>query len=150
MQDQEHPFIAWWAGLSRLDAVSHEGKDFILTDLGGKRFALGTHGDMPLLCWLPDDRQAMESMNWTSAAIAYGLRSRDWIALSSSDIRVRGSSALNPVQARLFVPVTLGRLSPWKEKSPSRLAVGHMKLEKGRPSFSGEPYKVLPLKLLGA
>lgn len=150
MQDSEHPFLAWWAGLSRMDAVSYEGKDFILSDLGAKRFALGTHAGSPLLCWLPEDKAAMESMNWTSAAIAYGMKGRDWIALSSADVRVKGAAALNPVPARLFVPVTLGRLSPWKAKSPAKLAVGEMKLEKGMPSFAGEPFKVLPLKLLGS
>lgn len=143
-----HPFLAWYAGLKGLDAVSLEGKDFILSDLGGKRFAVGVHKAMPLLCWHPLDREAMESVRWTSAAIAYGLNGRDWVALSALDVRIKGSASLNPVPARLFVPVAAGRLLPWKELSPQRIAVGAMRMEKGSPFYIGDPLKELPLKLL--
>lgn len=146
--DRNHPFIAWWAGLKRLDAITYEGKDLILSDLGGKRFAVGKHKEIPLLCWLPEDREAMESIKWTSAAIAYGLRGRDWIALSASDARIRDSAAMNPVPARVFIPVTAGRLLPWQPVSPQRIALGTMAMEKGTPVFHGDPSRELPLKLL--
>lgn len=146
---ERHPFIDWWAALKRFDAVSLEGKDFILTDLGGKRFALGVHQGVPLLCWLKEDDASLGSIHWTSAAFAYGLKDRDWVALSAADIRVKGSSVLNPVPARLFIPVTLGRLSPWKDSPSQKLALGVMSVKKGKPSFDGSPAKTIPLKLLG-
>lgn len=143
----EHPFLAWWAGLKRLDAISLEGKDFILSDVAAKRFAVGVHGGFPLLCWLEQDRQALESMAWTSAALAFGLKGRDWIALSATDVRIKGAASLNPVPARLFVPVSTGRLDAWKDVTPAKLAVGSM-ADGSKPAFAGTPFKTLPLKLL--
>lgn len=143
----EHPFVVWWAGLKRLDAITVEGKDFILSDAGAKRFAIGVHGDIPLLCWLGEDRAALEAVAWTSAALAFGLKGRDWIALSATDIRVKGAASLNPVPARLFIPVSTGRLDAWKDVTPPKLAVGAMD---GRlpAAFGGVPFKTLPLRLL--
>lgn len=143
----EHPFIVWWAGLKRLDAVSLEGKDLILGDAAAKRFAIGVNEAIPLLCWLDEDKAALESIAWTSAALAFGLKGRDWIALSATDIRVKGSGGLNPVPARLFIPVSTGRLDAWKDVTPPKIALGAMDAG-GKPTFSGSPFKTLPLKLL--
>jgi len=146
----EHPLITWYASLRRLGAASAEGNDVVLGDLGGKRFGVGLAGADPLLCCHEDDAEVIRSVPWTSAAMAFGHKGRDWVALSCKDIRVRDAADMNPVPARLWIPVTVGRLEAWKGSEAKRLRVGIMKAEKkGPPTLAGEPFADIPLKLVG-
>lgn len=145
----DHPLIVWYAGLMRIDAAKFEGTDLVLEDLGGKRFALGVESDgTPLLCCLERDKEAISSVAWTSAAMIFGHKDRDWIALSCKDVRVRGSSEMNAVPVRMWIPLTLGRLDPWKDHSPSKMSIASMKTgQKG--TVAGKPFISLPMKIIG-
>jgi len=147
----EHPLIAWYAALLRAGAVRCEGTDVVLGALGGKRFGISvTDKNEPLLCCLEDDREVIESVPWTSAAMIFNHKRSDWVALSCKDARVRGSAEMNPVPLRLWIPVTVGRLDAWKKVPPKSLRVGVMTVNKnGPPTITGEPFINVPYKLIG-
>lgn len=147
----EHPLIVWYAGLMKMDAARFEGSDMVLGDLGGKRFAIGVAAPdgIPLLCCLDRDKEALMAVAWTSAAMVFGHKDRDWIALSCKDVRVRGSSEMESVPLRLWIPLTLGRLDPWKDHSPDKMTISAMKTrKKGSPVPSGAPLASIPMKMI--
>lgn len=146
---RNHPFLEWCGSLARIGGAKVDGKDVVLSAAGAKRFALGVHEGNPLLCWVEEDRAAMESVKWTSGAVVFGLRGEDWVALSAADVRVPGSAAIAPVPLRLFIPVASGRMAAWKAVAPQKVAIGCMETEKGVPVFTGTPFRELPVKLLG-
>jgi len=132
----------------RIDAAKFEGTDMVLEDLGGKRFAIGVEKDgTPLLCYLDKDKEAIESVAWTSGAMIFGHKDRDWIVLSCKDMRVRGSSEMNAVPLRIWIPLTLGRLDPWKDHSPSKLSIASMKTDR-KGAVSGQAFASLPMKMI--
>jgi len=131
-----------------MDAASANGSDIILGPLAGRRFAVGVHQKLPLLCWTDVDAPHLASVPWTSAAIAFNLKGGDWVALSAQDIRVQNSVAMEPIKLRMFIPVTSGRLDAWKEFVPSHIFIGKMVVENGVPRLDGTPFSRLPLKLL--
>ena len=143
-----HPLVEWLASVIQVDAGSMEGSDMILNEKGGKRFLIGVHDKSPLTCWNHHDSKALESVRWTSAALAYGLKGKDWIALSCQDIRVKNSESKNPVRFRIFIPVMTGRLDVWKEIDPTLMVVGRFKTFKGAHVIDGSPFATVPLKLL--
>jgi hypothetical protein len=147
----DHPLIVWYAGLMKMDAAKFEGSDIVLADLGGKRFAIGVEPDgTPLLCCLDRDKEALTSVSWTSAVMVFGHKDRDWIALSCKDMRVRGSSEMNSVPVRLWVPLTLGRLDPWKDHAPDKMTIATMKAgKKGAVTVSGSAFANVPMKMIG-
>jgi hypothetical protein len=135
----------------RLDAAKFEGADMVLGDLGGKRFAIGIEPDgTPLLCCLDRDKEALSSVSWTSAAMIFNQKDRDFIVLSCKDVRVRGSAEMNAVPVRLWVPLTLGRLDPWKDHKPEKLSLGTMKAgKKGALATSGTAFANVSMKIIG-
>lgn len=144
-----HPFLSWAATLKADKCAALEGKDLVLVERAGKEFAVGIHNSEPLLCYQPEHKAALESIKWTSAAVLYNTNGKDWIVLSSKDIRIKGSTAQAAMPMRLFIPVSFGRMDSWKEFSPANIHMGMMTIKKGSPDFSGEPFKTLPLKIIG-
>lgn len=145
----EHPFLSWAATLKAEKRAALEGKDFILNERAGKEFAVGLHNAEPLLCYQAAHKAAIESIRWTVAAILYNTNGKDWIVLSSKDIRIKGSTAQSAMPLRLFIPVSFGRMDSWKDFAPANIHLGMMEIKKGSPGFTNEPFKSLPLKLIG-
>lgn len=161
-QNGHHPFFEWYAGLLEMDAVSTNPKgDLLLTDVGGRRFAVGVHDGKPLLGCLRGDIAALRSISWTRAMINLGGGGRDWIALKARDIRKSGTdekSAASPwggpsgskKSLALWIPVSLGRLSVWTEselEAPQSLLLGQIGKKKGVPHLRGTPFSEIPLSL---
>jgi hypothetical protein len=150
MSSSNHPFLTWVATLKANRALRAEGKDVILEERAGKEFAVGIHADEPLLCYQEEHRAALESIRWSAGALLFNSNARDWIILSSRDIRAKPSPATPAMPMRLFVPVAFGRMEAWKEFKPAKIHLGLMTLKKkGPPEFSGEPSASLPLSLIG-
>lgn len=143
------PLLDWIPLILQNNAGIMEGNDLILTEKGAKRFLIGIHNKNPLICWNEHDAKALENIKWTSSALVFNLKGKDWIALSCQDIRIKNSEALNPVRFRIFVPIIVGRLDVWKEVRPTTLAGGRIKMIKGAPKFDGTPFMTVPLKLMG-
>lgn len=146
--EQKGDFLRWCAGLIQKKIASVQGTDIILDELAGRRFALGIHEDNPLVCWQESDHPYISSINWTSAALGFNLKGGDWIALSANDVRIENSAAMEPVKLRLFIPVTVGRMTPWKKDKPEFLFADKMEMEKGVPEYSGTPSIKLPVTVL--
>lgn len=158
-----HPLVTWYATLRRADAArvdlveievdgnKVDGTDVVLGDLGGRRFGLSVTKDgEPLLCCLGDDVAAIRSVPWTSAAMAFGFKGRDWIALSCKDARVKGSSEMNPAPIRLWIPISTGRLDAWRDVAPRRVLVAAMASGRGKEArVDGAPFAELPMKMIG-
>lgn len=150
MSSANHPFLSWIATLQSMRAVKSDGKDVILDDRIGKEFAVGIHGQDPLLCYQNEHRDAIESIKWNAAALLFNSNGKDWIILSSRDIRVKPSPATPVMPLRLFVPVSFGKMMVWKELKPTSMHVGKMtRKKKGPPEFAGEPFLSLPLSIIG-
>lgn len=147
--DGTPPLIEWLKAIIHNNAGSMENTDLILTEKGAKRFLIGVHEKTPLLCWNEHDAKALETIKWTSAALAYGLKHKDWFALSCQDIRIKDSEAKNPIRFRIFIPVLTGRLDVWKEVNPSLMTLGRYKKLKGAHFFDGTPFATVPVKMLG-
>lgn len=148
-QMESHPLIAWINGLIVRGGAKYENGDLYLTPLAARRFALSLHEKNPVLCWSDTDNKALGGIRWKSAAIVFGLKNHDWIALNCPDIRIKNSGALNPVKLRVFIPVSAGRLDPWKEVMPPKLGISIFSMEKGRPVLTSRPAFTLPVKLMG-
>lgn len=144
-----HPFLSWAASLVAEKRAAMEGKDLVLDHRAGKEFAVGIHNDEPLVCYQVEHKAALEAIKWNAAAILYNTNGKDWVVLSCKDIRVKGSTAQAAMPMRLFVPVSFGRMDAWKEFAPANIHLGHMEMKKGLPDFSGNPFKSLPLKIIG-
>jgi hypothetical protein len=150
MSSANHPFLSWIATLKATSAVRADGKDVILEDRIGKEFAVGIHGQEPLLCYQPEHRGAIESIRWNAAALLFNSNGKDWIILSSRDIRAKASPATPAMPLRMFVPVAFGRMEAWKEFKPATLHIGQMApKKKGPPEFTGEPFLSLTLSVIG-
>lgn len=150
MSSANHPFLTWIATLTAERTVSVNGKDIILGDRPGKEFAVGIQGQEPLLCYQPEHQEAIESIKWNAAALLFNSNGKDWIILSSRDIRVKPSPATPAKPIRVFIPVAFGRMEAWKEFKPGKLHIGVMKLKKkGPPEFSGNPFSALTLSVIG-
>ncbi|NTF17542.1 hypothetical protein G6L37_03965 [Agrobacterium rubi] len=150
MSSANHPFLDWIATLRAARAVRADGKDVILGERAGKEFAVGIHGQEPLLCCQPEHQAAIESIRWSAAALLFNSNGSDWIVLSSRDIRAKASPSTPAMPLRLFIPVAFGRMEAWKEFKPSKIHLGVMAVKrKGPPTFEGEPFSSLTLSLIG-
>jgi len=146
----DHPLITWYSALKTRGAATVDGSDIVLNDLGGRRFGLSAAaGGIPVLCCGGFDLRTMRSIRWTSAAFVLAHKGRDWVALSSRDIRIPGSGEKEPVPLRVFIPVTIGRLDAWKERPPTRLRLSAMESGKGASRTVGETVAEIPLKVIG-
>jgi hypothetical protein len=145
----KHPFAIWAGQLATLGACRLDGgqnNDIKLSEMGAKRMSLGVHQGNPLMCFLPEDEEAISSVKWSSAAVLMNLQDQDWIALSCKDIRPAGSIGV-AFPVRLFIPVALGRLQAWKTvKADTKVHLGIMQFSKenGLPYFDGSPFMSLP------
>ncbi len=150
MSNANHPFLSWIATLKAARTARADGKDVVLEDRAGKEFAVGIHGQEPLLCCQPEHRAAIESIRWNAAALLFNSNGKDWIILSSRDIRAKPSPATPAMPLRMFVPVAFGRMAAWKEFKPATLHVGQMaRKKKGPPELTGEPFLSLTLSMIG-
>lgn len=150
----DNPFMLWLLLLNNSNSVEIKAtgqggaKDIILGVQGSRRFGLGIVEGLPYLGYVEPDSAAIESVKWTTSAILFSKGDRDWVALSSADARMDTTQAMNPVPLRLFIPVSTGRLSAWKDIQPKELAIGSMSLnEKGEAVMSASPFRKLPLKV---
>ena len=150
----DNPFLLWVLLLNNVNGLEvkangqNGAKDIILGVQGSRRFAVSQIDGIPYLGYVEPDREALEAVKWTSAALLFGKQDRDWVALSSADARTDMTQSMNPVPLRLFIPVSTGRLSAWKELAPKELAIGHVsKNEKGDPTMAASPFRRLPLKV---
>lgn len=146
----ENPFLLWVLQLNDVNAAelkqgaSSGVKDIILDAQGSRRFGLGVCDGLPYLGYV--DKEAVEAVKWTSAAILLGRQNKDWIALSSTDARQDLTQALNPVPLRLFVQVSRTRVAAWKDIKPQELMIGPLtRNAKGEAVMSTSPYRRLPL-----
>jgi hypothetical protein len=145
----KHPFAIWAGQLATLGACRLDGgqnNDIKLSEMGAKRMSLGIHQGNPLMCFLPEDEDAISSVKWSSAAVLMNLQDQDWIALSCKDIRPPGSVGV-AFPVRLFIPVALGRLHAWRTvQSDAKVHLGVMQFSKenGLPFFNGSPFLSLP------
>ncbi|MCV9963763.1 hypothetical protein OIU34_17955 [Pararhizobium sp. BT-229] len=150
----DNPFLLWVLLLNNVNAVEVKSnpqtgaKDVILGAQGSRRFGVAMVDDVPYLGYVDRDREAMEAVKWTTAALLFNKPDKDYVALSSVDARMDTTQAMNPVPLRLFIPVSSGRLSAWKEFMPKELAIGPMTLNaKGEAVMSASPFRKLPLKV---
>jgi hypothetical protein len=150
----DNPFLLWVLLLNNVNAVDVKSnpqtgvKDVILGVQGGRRFGIASVDGLPYLGYVERDQEAVETVKWTTAAILFNKPDKDWIALSSADARMDTTQAMNPVPLRLFIPVSQGRLSAWKDFMPKELAIGPMTLNaKGEAVMSASPFRKLPLKV---
>ena len=154
---QDNPFLVWVLSLENLKAVELRNsgaqgavKDIILNSQAARRFGVGVHNQIPYLGYTLHDKEAIESVRWSSAALLFDKQGGDWIALSCLDSRTETSTGINPVPIRLFIPVTSGRMSLWKDMSPSEISIGLIKNSANNVhtfDISNEPFKTLPLKI---
>jgi hypothetical protein len=135
-----HPFLAWFARLWHREMVTTQGKDMLLDDTSGRRFAVGVDDDAtPALGILEIDVPCLTSVPWTSAAFLFGHKGRDWIALSSQDIRVEEAEADEAVPVRLWIPMVEGLLDIWEELQPKQLRLRTVQSVGGTPVFPDVP-----------
>jgi hypothetical protein len=149
----ENPFLLWVLKLHSVKGLEiKQGaggtKDIILDASGSRRFGLGVYETIPYLGYVDTDREALESVRWSTAAILLGKQGKDWVALSCKDARPEDSQAMNPVPIRLFVEVSVGRLAAWKDANPTELALGTVSRNaKGEPVFADSPLRKVPLRV---
>ncbi|MDW9478769.1 hypothetical protein GOB57_08630 [Sinorhizobium meliloti] len=150
----DNPFLLWVLLLNNANAVEVKSnpqtgaKDVILGVQGSRRFGVAILDGIPYLGYVDRDREAMEAVKWTTAALLFNKPDKDYVALSSVDARMDTTQAMNPVPLRLFIPVSSGRLAAWKENMPKELAIGPMTLNaKGEAVVSASPFRKLPLKV---
>lgn len=143
------PLIKWINGLLARGGAHYEKGDLYLTPLAARRFALSLYEKNPVLCWSENDNKALGGIKWKTAAVVFGLKNHDWIALNCPDIRIKNSSALNPVKLRMFIPVSTGRLDPWKEVRPTKIGISVYSTENGQHLIKSRPLFSIPVKLMG-
>jgi hypothetical protein len=148
----DNPFLLWVLLLNNVNAVEVKSgsaagaKDIILDVQASRRFGVATIDALPYLGYV--DKDAIETVKWTTAAILFNKMDKDWIALSSADARMDTTHAMNPVPLRLFIPVSAGRLAAWKEIQPRELAIGPMNINpNGEAVLAASPFRKLPLKI---
>jgi hypothetical protein len=147
-----HPFAIWAGQLATLGACTLDGgqnNDIKLSAIGAKRMSIGVYKGNPLMCFLPEDQEAIQSIRWSSAAVLMNLKDQDWIALSCKDIRPQGAVGI-AFPVRLFIPVGHGRLQAWRNSPVDpqvHLGVMSFPKENGLPFFDGSPFLSLPAKL---
>lgn len=147
-----HPFAIWVGQLATLDACKLDGgknNDIKLSGLGAKRMSLGIYKGQPLICFLPEDQEAIQSVRWSAAAVLMNHNNQDWIALSAKDIRPAGTVGI-AFPCRLFIPISFGRMHAWKDASGTpvvHLGVMNVPQENGLPTFDGSPFLSLPAKI---
>jgi hypothetical protein len=151
----DNPFLLWLLHLNHAGAIDIKSngqsgaKDIFLDVFGSRRFGLGIHEQIPYLGYVDTDRDAIESVKWTAAAILYQKQGKDWLALSSADARPDLTVGMNPVPLRLFISISTGRLAAWKELEPTQIAIGPMtKSKKGESILSNTPFRTIPLKVM--
>ena len=135
MADDLHPFFRWFAGMLHSRAARANGRDVVLTDVGGKRFAVGVDGDgMPVLGVQKGDLDLLMSLKWRRATFLKGWRFRDWIGLHCPNAAPdTGEEAQEAQPVRVWIPVNKGLLGAWKG-TPRKLRIKEMRVGKyGKP-----------------
>lgn len=143
---ENHPLLQWLNGLIIRGGANFQNGDIRITPLGARRFALSVHNNSPVICWSEEDHKALGTVRWKSALL-FGIGGHDWVALNCPDIRIKNSSAMNPVRLRLFIPITTGRLDPWKSIRPQKIGIQVFSMKNGQPVLTGSPLMSIPTTL---
>ncbi len=134
MSSANHPFLSWIAPLKATRAVRADGKDVILEDRIGKEFAVGIHGQEPLLCYQPEHQIAMDPFAGTRRRFSSTRTARTGLscraATSSPSPRLR---RLRPCRSGCSSPSHSDVWRPGASSSPRCCISARWRLEK-RPA----------------
>lgn len=152
LAEDEHPFLLWFVYMKKRNYAETRKSDIIVNDVGARRVKLGVDvndasGD-PVIGFNIYDAAAFKGIDWWSAGMIGGHQNRDWIALSSKDIRPVDSVEPDPVPLRVWFPFPTGALDTWLEHPPGKLLMKRVKNGKrGSPIFEKSPFLSLELKV---
>jgi hypothetical protein len=146
-----HPFMIWYAYMTKRRFCLTSGSDIILNDAGSVRFTVGYEENAgskkPILGINIFDKDAMTSIRWNAAAMVSGRQLRDWVALACSDIRVEDSSQQNAIPLRVWIPVPLGSFDRFKAGKTCDLLLKRYKNGRNQfPNFEKTPFLTLPMQ----
>ena len=148
----EHPFVLWFVYMIKRKYAETRKSDIIVNDIGARRVKLGVdvneRSGTPVVGFNIHDAAAIKSIDWSSAGMIGGHQNKDWIALSSKDIRPLDSIEPDPVPIRLWFPFPSGSLDTWLLNPPDTVLLKRVKNGKrGSPIFEKSHFLSLGLKV---